>query len=240
MQHWWFPANGSSYGGQLDTMFLVILYITGAVFFVVEIGLVLFLFKYRRREGVKASYVLGSTRAEIIWTTIPAVTCIALALVSQPLWSKIKDPARIPEGAIALDVTGKQFEWHIRYPGPDGRLGTDDDFEKRNELHVIVDRDYRIRLQAEDVIHSFFVPVWRFKQDAVPGMQIHAWFRPTRTGAFEMACAELCGLGHYRMRARVFVQTAEEFERWQSTQVAPPAPAAAAPGTAPQTARTAS
>ena len=239
MQHWWFPASGSSFGGQLDTMFLVILYITGAVFFVVEIGLVVFLVKYRRREGVKASYVLGSTRAEVIWTAVPAVTVIALALVSQPIWARIKNPERIPADAVRYDVTAKQFEWHVVYPGPDGQLGTSDDFEKRNELHVAVDRDYLVTLRAEDVIHSFFVPVWRVKQDAVPGMAIRAWFRPTRTGEFELACAELCGLGHYRMRARVFVHTAEEFERWQAVQVAPPA-TAATPDAAPATQRTAS
>ncbi len=231
--HWWFPQNASSFGGEIDNLFLLILYITGVIFFLVEITLVVFLVKYRKQEGRKATYVDGSTRAEIIWTAIPAVIVIFLGVFSQPLWSRIKDPANIPADAIVYDVTAKQFEWHFRYPGPDGKIDTDDDFEKRNELHVIVDRNYEVRLHSEDVIHSFFVPAFRIKQDAVPGLLIRAWFRPTRTGEYELACAELCGLGHYRMRTRVFVQTPEEFAAWQQTQVAPPDTTTAAPPAAP-------
>jgi cytochrome c oxidase subunit 2 len=180
--HWWFPENASSYGGEIDNLFVMILYITGAVFFLVEITLLVFLFKYRKKEGVKATYVDGSTRAEIIWTAIPAVIVIFLGVFSQPLWSRIKDPAMIPADAIVYDVTAKQFEWHFRYPGPDGRLETDDDFEKRNELHVIVNRDYEMRLHSEDVIHSFFIPAFRIKQDAVPGRA--AWATTAREPGF--------------------------------------------------------
>lgn len=229
MQHWWFPANASSYGGQIDSLFFVILYITGAVFLIVEVALLYFLFRYRRGANRTATYIEGSTAAEIVWTTIPAAICIFLALFSQRLWSEIKDPDRIPPDAVPLEITAKQFEWHIRYPGPDGRQGTDDDFSKRNELHVVVGRNYAFRLASEDVIHSFFIPVFRLKQDAVPGMHLSGWFRPTSTGQWEIACAELCGLGHYRMRGRVWVHTAEEFERWQAGQAAgaaPPAPPA--------------
>jgi len=228
MQHWWFPENASSYGGEIDHLFLIVLYITGVTFVLVEAALLVFLFKYRRREGRKASYIEGSTKAEIIWTSIPAVICVALGVFSQPLWSRIKEPENIPAGAIPYGVTAKQFEWHFRYPGPDGKLDTDDDFEKRNELHVVVNQTYSVRLRSEDVIHSFFIPVFRIKQDAVPGLTILAWFKPIRTGEFELACAELCGLGHYRMHSRVIVQTQDEFDRWQQTQVAPPAAAAPA------------
>src|SRR5438105_1371796 len=136
--HWWFPENASSYGREIDNLFLLILYITGAVFFLVEITLLVFLVKYRKREGRKATYIDGSTRAEIIWTAIPAAIVVFLGVFSQPLWSRIKDPDKIPADAIVYDVTAKQFEWHFTYPGPDGRLGNDDDFEKRNELHVVV------------------------------------------------------------------------------------------------------
>ena len=237
--HWWFPENASSYGQEIDNLFLLILYITGIVFVLTEAALLIFLFKYRRRDGVKASYIEGNTKAEIIWTTIPAVICVFLGVFSKPLWSKIKDPAQIPADAVVYDVTAKQFEWRFRYPGPDGRLDSDDDFEKRNELHVIVNKNYEVRLHSEDVIHSFFIPVFRIKQDAVPGLVIRAWFHPIRTGEFEIACAELCGLGHYRMRARVFVHTAEEFARWQATQIAPAPAAAATPDSASHSGRTA-
>lgn len=238
MQHWWFPVNASSYGGEIDALFLLILYITGAVLVLVEVALLVFIFKYRGRPGRKALYYEGSTRAEVIWTVIPAVICIGLGLWSQPLWSRIKDRDSIPADAMPLNITAKQFEWHFGYPGPDGRQGTDDDFTKRGELHVVINQNYSFHMTSEDVIHSFFIPVFRLKQDAVPGMFVDGWFRPTlptpETGPWEIACAELCGLGHYRMRARVWVHTAEEFAAWQAGQ----APASLAPADTTNSGRT--
>jgi cytochrome c oxidase subunit 2 len=216
---WPLPENASSFGADIDRLFYIILYITGAVFLIVEVALLVFLWKYRGRPDRRATYIEGSTTAEVVWTTIPAITVIMLGVFSQPLWSRIKDPDRIPAGAVPLEITAKQFEWHIRYPGPDGRFDTDDDFAKRGELHLQVNRIYSYRLTSEDVIHSFFIPVFRLKQDAVPGMTLSGWFQPTTTGQWEIACAELCGLGHYRMRARVWVHTPEEFAQWQAAQV---------------------
>ena len=224
MQHWWFPTNASSFGGDVDRIFYIILYITGAVFVLVEVGLLVFLVRYRRREGRTATYTHGSTTAEIVWTTIPAVTVICLALVSQRVWSAVKDPASFPRDAVPLGVHAKQFEWQFTMPGPDGRLGTDDDVFRKNELHLQVGRSYAAALTAQDVIHSFFIPAFRLKQDAVPGMTITVWFRPTAPCVFDLACAELCGVGHYRMGAKVYVHTAEEFARWQAAQAAPTAP----------------
>ncbi len=222
--NWWYPTlppNASSFGGEIDSLFYIILYITGAVFFITEIALVWFLLKYRHREGRKAVYIEGNTTAEIVWTAIPALIVVALGLFSQPLWSRIK--VDIPADAIPLRITGKQFEWHIKYPGPDGRLDTGDDFTRRGELHVVVNRTYSFALGSEDVIHSFFIPVFRLKQDALPGTSIPGWFRATETGQWEIACAELCGLGHYRMRGRVWVHTQEEFDQWQASQARPAA-----------------
>jgi cytochrome c oxidase subunit 2 len=216
--HWWFPGNASSYGGQVDSLFYVILYITGAVFILVEATLLIFLVRYRRRGDRKAEYVEGSTKAEIIWTTIPAIILVALALFSQPLWSRIKNSDTYPANAERLGVEAKQFEWRVTYPGPDGKLGTDDDFMKRDELHLVVNRDYVIELTSRDVVHSFFIPAFRVKQDAVPGMHILVWMRPTRAGTYELACSELCGLGHYRMRAVVVVQTPQDYAAWLQSQ----------------------
>jgi cytochrome c oxidase subunit 2 len=216
--HWWFPSNASSVGGQVDSLFYVILYITGAVFVLVEAALLIFLVRYRRREGRKAEYIEGSTKAEIIWTAIPAVILVSLALFSQPLWSKIKDAGRYPTNADRLGVEAKQFEWHFTYPGPDGKLGTDDDVMKIDSLHLVVNRDYVIELTSRDVVHDFFIPAFRIKQDAVPGMKILVWIRPTVVGTYELACAELCGLGHYRMRALVYVQTQQEFNAWLKSE----------------------
>ena len=230
--HWWFPGNASSVGGGVDSLFYVILYITGAVFVLVEVALLVFLVRYRRRDGRRATYVEGSTKAEIIWTTIPAVILVSLALFSQPLWSKIKNADTYPRNADRLAVEAKQFEWRVTYPGPDGKLGTDDDFLKKDELHLVVNRDYVIDLTSRDVVHDFFIPAFRIKQDAVPGMLIKVWVRPTVVGTYELACAELCGLGHYRMRAVVVVQTAAEYAAWLQSQ-------GVASASAPDTARTA-
>jgi len=220
--HWWFPSNASSVGGQVDSLFYVILYITGAVFVLVEAALLIFLVRYRRREGRRATYVEGSTKAEIIWTAIPAVILVSLALFSQPLWSKIKDADHFPPNADRIGVEAKQFEWHFTYPGPDGKLGTDDDFMKKNELHLVVNHDYVFELTSRDVVHDFFIPAFRIKQDAVPGMTIKVWVRPTVVGTYELACAELCGLGHYRMRAQVFVQSDSDYAAWLRSQEGTP------------------
>jgi cytochrome c oxidase subunit II len=216
--HWWFPGNASSVGGKVDSLFYVILYITGAVFVLVEATLIVFLVRYRHRSGRKATYIEGSNRAEIIWTAIPAVILVTLALVSQPLWSKIKNDETYPKNAVHLGLEAKQFEWHFTYPGPDGKLGTDED------------RDYVLEMTARDVVHSLFIPAFRLKQDLVPGMDIKMWIKPTRTGTFEIACSELCGLGHYRMRGVTIVQTPHDYAAWLVTQGAATAADSAAAG----------
>ena len=217
---WWLPDAGSTFAGPIDTMFLVILIITGIALVVVEVGVVTFVIRYRARPGRKAFYTHGSTRAEVIWTAIPAVTMVALGLVSNHYWVLMKNAKSIPPNAIHIGVHGKQFEWQMRYAGADGKLGTDDDLEVRNQLHIPVNQPVAVELTAEDVIHSFFVPEFRVKQDAVPGMNILAWFQATKTGEFEIGCAELCGMGHYKMRARVFVHTPEEYQAWLTQQAA--------------------
>jgi cytochrome c oxidase subunit 2 len=145
---------------------------------------------------------------------------VALGLVSNHYWVLMKDKKSIPANAIHMGVHGKQFEWQMSYAGADGKLGTDDDFTVRNQLHIPVNQPVAVELSSEDVIHSFFVPEFRVKQDAVPGMHITAWFQATKTGEFEIGCAELCGMGHYKMRARVFVHTPEEFTAWMAQQAA--------------------
>jgi cytochrome c oxidase subunit 2 len=217
---WWLPDAGSTFAGPIDALFLAILIITGIALVVVEVGLVTFVIKYRARPGRKAFYTHGSTRAEVIWTAIPAVTMVALGLISNHYWVLIKDKKSIPPNAYHVGVHAKQFEWQVTYPGPDGKLGTADDFTIRNQLHVTVNEPIAVELSAEDVIHSFFVPEFRLKQDAVPGMHITAWFQATKTGEFEIGCAELCGMGHYKMRGRVFVHTPEDYKAWVAQQAA--------------------
>jgi cytochrome c oxidase subunit II len=212
--NWLLPPGASTFAADIDRIYYLILIITGIAFVIVEVGLVWFIWKYRARPGQPARYTHGSVKAEVIWTAVPAVTVVILGLLSGGVWSRIKDADRIPADAIPLAVRAKQFEWNVTYSGPDGRLGTADDFEVRNQLHVPVNRAVSVRLTSEDVIHSFNVPAFRLKQDAVPGMTIMAWFQATVPGEYELGCAELCGLGHYKMRAVVTVHSAEDYERW--------------------------
>jgi cytochrome c oxidase subunit 2 len=212
--HWDLPDRASTYAADIDWIFYLIAAITIIIFAIVSVALAYFLWKYRGRPGRKAHYTHGNVHAEVIWTAIPAIIVVSLALLSARVWSQVKDPDRFPADALPIRVDAKQFEWHFTYPGADGVPGNEDDFSVRNALHVPVDRPVRLTLHAEDVIHSFFVPEFRIKQDAVPGLEIPVWFEATKTGEYELACAELCGLGHYRMRAVVTVHTAESYEAW--------------------------
>ncbi|OLC96836.1 MAG: cytochrome c oxidase subunit II [Gemmatimonadetes bacterium] len=216
---WWLPLQGSTFAPQIDGLFIAILIITGLAFVIVEAGLIWFVIKYRGRPGRKGHYTHGSAKAEVIWTAIPAVTVVALGLVSNHYWKEIKGRDSIPADAYPIGIHAKQFEWQVTYPGPDGQLGTADDFTVRNQLHVPVGRNIVVVLTSEDVVHSFWVPVLRVKQDAVPGMTIRAWFQATVPGEYELGCAELCGMGHYRMRARVFIHTPAEFTAWMQQQI---------------------
>jgi cytochrome c oxidase subunit 2 len=206
------PENVSTFGGKIDSLFYLILWITGAIFVLVEVLLLYFLIRYRHREGRPAHYTHGSNRLEVIWTIVPAIICVVLALLSRRSWAEIKQ--NMPQGAMNVEITAEQFAWNIRYPGPDGKLETADDVVTLNQLHFPVGRPLIVTLHSKDVIHSFFLPEFRVKQDAVPGMTTRIWLEATRVGHWEIVCAELCGLGHYRMKGFVTVETPEEFDRW--------------------------
>ncbi len=217
---WSLPENIATYGGKIDAIFWVITVVTGIAFVLVEIGIIWFAVKYRRREGRRAYYTHGSKALEVLWTSVPALALVALGIYSADVWAQIKGRDSAPAGSLMLGVRAKQFEWNVTYPGADGTLGTSDDFVVRNQLHFPVNRPILIQLESEDVLHSFFIPQLRVKQDAVPGMTIPVWFEATKTGGYQIGCAELCGLGHYRMRARVTIHEPDEYERWHAEQVA--------------------
>jgi cytochrome c oxidase subunit 2 len=230
---WLLPEPVSTFGSEIDSIYYLILVITAAIFVLVEVTLVVFMVKYRHREGRRAEYSHGNTKLEIVWTVVPFILVMVIAWMSMQVWleAKVANRAHVPEGALPLRVTAKQFEWNVTYPGPDERLDTADDFVKRNQLHLPVGRAVRIELSSEDVIHSFFLPAFRVKQDAVPGMVIGVWFEPTTVGEYTLGCAELCGLGHYRMRGSVTVHESAAFQSWvteegsQPPAVETPAPA---------------
>ena len=217
--NWSLPENIATYGGKIDAIFWVITVVTGIAFVLVEVGIIWFAVKYRRREGRRAHYTHGSKKLEILWTSVPALALVALGIYSADVWAQIKGRDSAPAGSLMLGVRAKQFEWNVTYPGADETLGTSDDFTVRNQLHFPVNRPILIQLESEDVLHSFFIPQLRVKQDAVPGMTIPVWFEATKTGDYQIGCAELCGLGHYRMRARVTIHEPDEYERWRAEQI---------------------
>ena len=226
----WLPEAVSSYSGTVDGLFKLILIVTGVAFVLTEAALFLFAFLYRRRDGRRATYTHGNSTLEVIWTIVPAVFLVFLAFASQRGWKAIK--GSIPPTDEVVTVTGKQFEWVIRYRGADGAFDTADDVVTSNEMRLPVGKPTKIRLRSEDVIHSFFLPNFRLKQDAVPGLTVEVWVEPTRTGTYEIACAELCGFGHTTMKGTLFVLEPGEYAAWLSEAEAavepPAAPSAAA------------
>jgi cytochrome c oxidase subunit II len=217
MTHW-FPDAISTYGAEIDRLFYIILVITGVIFVVVQGALLYFVYRYRHREGRTAYHIHGNLRAEAIWTLIPFIIVLVIAGMSVGPWLRIRDVDRFPPPELEVAITAKQFEWNVTYPGADNRLGTEDDFTRRNQLHLPVDRVVHVHLGAEDVIHSFFLPEFRVKQDAIPGMTIPVWFEAIETGTYVLGCAELCGLGHYRMRGTVTVHEGPAFDTWSAAR----------------------
>jgi cytochrome c oxidase subunit II len=208
----WLPHNISTYGADIDWLFSLIQWITGVIFLGVMVALVAFLVKYRHREGRRATYTHGSTVLEVLWTIVPAIILILLFMLSQSLWWSIK--GSVPDSNFQVHVTAKQFNWEVTYPGPDGQFGTDDDLTLENELHVPINTVVVVTLQSRDVIHSFFLPNLRLKQDAVPGREIRAWFEATQPGRYELPCAELCGFGHSGMLGYLTVSSPEDYSKW--------------------------
>ena len=184
LEHLYFPHDISTFGPKIDFLFELIFWIVMVVWVAVMITMVVFMIRYRTRPGRKAEYIEGNSRLEIIWTTATTVILIILAFMSRSTWADIKEHG--PPGDVFYQVTGKQFNWEITYPGPDGKLGTKDDLTMDNELHVPVNKVVRIDLTSKDVIHSFYVPNMRLRQDAVPGRIIHVWFEATETGQYEI------------------------------------------------------
>ncbi|HVN83448.1 MAG TPA: cytochrome c oxidase subunit II [Candidatus Binatia bacterium] len=212
----WFPENISTFGGDIDSVFSLIYYIVGFWFLLTEGLLIYFFIRYRRRAGQRAVYNRGEVWAELRWVLIPVAIVLVLDLgidlKSGPVWAHVKEQR--PETGVDVLVTGKQFNWNFTYPGPDNQFGTDDDLLVENELHVPVGQNVRLTWQSNDVIHSFFIPNVRLKQDVLPGRTIRGWFNATKPGQYEIACAELCGFGHYNMRAFLFVHEAADYQKW--------------------------
>ncbi len=209
----WLPVDVSQNGHAIDHLYYFILWLTGSVFVGTELALFYFIWRYDARTHTEpAKFVHGSHKLEVVWTILPAATLVFLAIYQMNVWAA--DKMRRPPGLPLAEITGRQFEWRIRYPGRDGRLHTPDDIFEVNDLHVPVGEEVLLALKSEDVLHSFFLPNFRLKQDAVPGMRQMVWFQPTKAGQYDIVCAELCGWGHYKMKGRLTVETRADFEAW--------------------------
>jgi cytochrome c oxidase subunit II len=241
----WLPDLASRHGAGIDAMLNYLLVSVGGLLLASYLALAYFIWRGSRRNTIGARF--ATRRTEIV---LSVVLGLGMAIVAEggvlaigiPVWSEYFD-ATPPADAVVIEVTAQQFMWNVRYPGRDGAFGrldprliddttnplgmdrTDpagkDDVVALNDITVPFGRAVRIRLRSKDVIHSFFLPNFRVKQDAVPGMTPEVVFFPTRTGQFELACAELCGLAHYRMRGFFNVVSPQEFEAWLRAQQEP-------------------
>jgi cytochrome c oxidase subunit 2 len=234
---WWFPQLASVRGGDIDGVFTAVLIVTGIAFVGVQGVLGYFVARYGSRGTERAGYWHDNPKAEAGLLIGTAVIMTVLVFMGQRVWASIYF-TDAPPGSLEVQVTGEQFAWNFHYAGADGVFGrTDaklitndgtnpvgldkndpaakDDVVVVNEMHAVVDKPVKVRLRSKDVIHSFFLPNMRVKQDAVPGMSILVWLEPTRAGDFELACAELCGAQHYRMKARLTVdKTEQDLNNW--------------------------
>jgi len=262
--------SASAHGGVLDEMFNVTLVATGIVFILTHIALFWFAYQYRWQEGRKAKFIAHDNRLEIWWTAIPAVVMVLLVVRGLNAWNTVMADVKEGEEVIEIEATGQQFNWIIRYPGPDGKIGArnfklttagnqlgQDYRDEKNwddpipgqELYLPVGKKVRVRIIAKDVLHNFDLPHFRIKMDAVPGMPTYFVFTPIKTTAeyrqelrkypeynepfdpaeptgpkrwekfdYELACAELCGKGHYSMRRVFKIVSQEEYDAWASRQ----------------------
>ena len=208
----WLPEGASSIAGSVDALFYLILGITGFFLLLVLGCLVYAIVRFREGRVQRARYSRGSSVAEFVVAGVVGMILVTIALYSENLWERIRRPAATDPFVVRIEP--RQFQWDVRYAGVDEEFGTDDDVQKINLLRLPRNRWSRIEMEAQDVIHSFFVPEFRIKQDAVPGLLSTILVMPTDTGTFEIACAELCGLAHYRMRGKLTVMEPEAFNVW--------------------------
>jgi len=212
-------AAASSSAGNIDFLIELIFWVVIAFWFVateaVFIGLVL---RFRKKDGVPAQYITGELKSEKRWITIPhafVLLCdVVIVFFAVRVWYDVKQ--NMPEPQQTVRIVAQQWAWSFVQPGPDGLLDTDDDIKTVDELHVQLNTVYHFKLVSRDVIHSFSVPAFRLKQDAVPGRVITGWFKPTKTGAFDIQCTQICGIGHGLMPARIFIETPEQHAAWMA------------------------
>jgi cytochrome c oxidase subunit 2 len=236
------PLQASSHAGQIDQV-MTLVHVLMLVMFVgwsAYFAWVLFRFRFGRQP--RASHA-GATGRFALGTEVGVVVAEVVLLVgfALPLWFSRTSARPADPNAVVVRIIAEQFAWNVHYPGADGRFGTTslslitasnpigldrkspdgaDDIVLLGELHLPVNRPVVIQLSSKDVIHSFGVPAMRVKQDVIPGLLTPVWFTPTMTGTFEIACSQLCGLGHYRMRGVIKVETEDAYKQFLATEAA--------------------
>ncbi len=200
----WIPEAASNLASKVDGLLLVITFISIFFFVLISAVLIYFAVKYRRRsDDEETPYITGNQTLEIIWTVIPSILLILLFVYGFVVYKDMRTP---PKDAVDITVTGKQWLWTFEYYNGKKTL---------NELYVRQNRPVRMVMRADDVIHSFFVPAFRVKQDLMPGRYTQLWFTPTKIGTFDIFCAEYCGTGHSKMLGKVIVLSPEAYDIWE-------------------------
>lgn len=212
----WLLPRASTYAIEIDVLFDVITILVGFWFFLVLGYFFYLIFRYRHREGQRAEYISGETHKQKQAIEIPhyliLICDVAILVPTFMVWYNIK--IDIPPPDEEVRVVPQQWAWTFYHAGADGVLGTDDDIVSINELHLKNNTQYTYHLESVDVMHSFSIPVFRLKQDAIPGRVISGHFKPILTGEWDIQCAEMCGVAHGIMGARVFIETEEEHAAW--------------------------
>jgi cytochrome c oxidase subunit II len=243
------PPAITHVGKEIDQQYMHTLLVTGVVFVLSQLGLAWVIFRYRDC-GQRVKFTHGNNTLEILWTSATIVLFLGLGVLARKAWAQVRF-TEAPQSAVQIEVTGKQFFWYFRYPGADGKFGRVNPYQRNldssvnplylddsdpagrddivtTELYVPVNREVNLLIRSQDVIHSFFVRELRIKQDAVPGMIIPLHFTATQVGNYEILCAQLCGLGHYRMHSTLHVLSAADYEAWLKQQEQPASAAAPA------------
>jgi cytochrome c oxidase subunit 2 len=206
----------STYAQSIDHLFLLIAALVGFWLIVAEVVLFTLVFKFRAKDGRPTRHITGDEKELHRWITIPhmlVILCdIAIIIPAIIVWYNIKQA--MPPADQTVRVYAQQWAWSFQEAGPDGAFDTADDLRTVGELHVAVNTTYRFELMSRDVIHSFAVPAFRLKQDALPGRTIIGWFRPNRVGVYDIQCTQMCGLGHALMAGRVIVETPQDHAAW--------------------------
>lgn len=216
-----FPENISTYGNEIDELFWLILILSG-IALVISLFILFFpLIKYNCKKTLSAKHIAGTGWKQLKWIAIPVILLafsdFAILTKEHGTWVKIMKTPEQHDFHIA--AIGKQWNWIFQYPGPDGKLYTGDDIfidEQNSELHVPVNKTVMVDIKARDVLHSFFLPNLRFKYDAIPGRTVVRWFNATKTGKYEIICAEICGVLHSKMRNFLVVDSQADFEKYMN------------------------